>query len=185
MKFSSSLLFNYREKECAFRSIFPKDVTNAYVEGLRQENKYLSHIPEKLDLSSQQEYISQISRSINNAICGLFVGDELIGTAGLQNLAAGNYATIGIFLFNPLVRGMGFGKILVWSASQLAIHQMSVAGTMGGMKPDNIVSIRSFLACGGIESVDSDTGTHHVHISATNLLTLPGLTKIRFSTLYQ
>jgi RimJ/RimL family protein N-acetyltransferase len=179
MKFTEQLTFKYSGENFTFRSLVPADVSSAYIDGLRLENKYLSHIPENLTIQTQQQYVSQIIESDSATICGIFIEKNLIGTAGLQNLIENEYAAVGIFLFSTLARGKGYGKVMVWAASRIALHHIKLAGTMGGMKPDNIASLRSFLACGGISTFDSEREINQVHISATNLETLPGLSDIR------
>jgi RimJ/RimL family protein N-acetyltransferase len=179
MVLKGSLQFQYGQDDCTFRTIHPEDVSQTYVDGLALENKYLSNIPTKLSIETQQQYISQIITSPRDTICGLFLGKKLVGTAGIQNLSAGNYAAVGIFLFGTSLRGKGFGKVMVWAASQLAFSQIQLAGTMGGMKQDNIASLKSFLACGGVSSFDANRGIHQVHISTTDFVTLPGLSEIQ------
>jgi RimJ/RimL family protein N-acetyltransferase len=179
MVLNGLLQFNYYNENCKFRTIYPRDVSQAYIDGLAQENKYLSNIPPKLSIETQKQYISQIIASPKDTICGLFIDEKLVGTAGIQNLNEGDYASVGIFLFKTSIQGKGLGKVLVWAASHIASHQLNLAGIMGGMKPDNIASIKSFLACGGISSFDADRGINQVHISATKVITLPGLTEIQ------
>jgi hypothetical protein len=181
MIFKGKLNFIYANESCTFRSINPDDVTEAYINGLAHENKYLSNIPKKLSVISQRDYITTICESSNDTICGLFLGDELVGTAGVQNLVSGAYAAVGIFLFSPYTRGKGFGKVMVWGASLLAGEEVQIIGTMGGMKPDNLPSLKSFISCGGKAKHDEKRDIHTVFIDKADLVTLPGLSKIEFT----
>jgi RimJ/RimL family protein N-acetyltransferase len=178
MILSGSLQFIYGDENCTFRTIYPEDVTQDYIDGLSKEKKYLSNIPSNVSIESQQRYISHIIDSSQDTICGLFLDEVLVGTAGLQNLVPGKYATIGIFLFSTAVRGKGLGKVLVWAASKLALKEIQIAGTLGGVEPDNIPSVKSFLACGGVDKFDKERNIHQFYISVSNLETPTGITNL-------
>ena len=146
------LLFNYNDVELEFRTILIHDVNQTYVDGLKNEKKYLLNIPNDVTLSSQRKYINEIITSKNNTICGLFNSNELIGTAGIQltkqNSENINYATIGIFIFNPNYRGIGLGKTLVWASVILINKTMKIKLYGAGMEKTNLPSLNSFLSCG-------------------------------------
>ena len=83
MILSKKILFNHNDLNIELRTLQQNDVKESYLEGLREEKKYLLNVPNEVTLSSQRKYINEIINSENNTICGLLVNGELVGTAGV------------------------------------------------------------------------------------------------------
>ena len=148
MILKKTLNFHYLDQKCVFRSINTKDITENYLEGLRNETKYLENKPQEISRSSQSEYITNIEQSNDNCICGLFVNDTLIGTAGIQNLDSNDPISFGIFIFETSFKGLGFGKVLVWASIYISYYCTNQIAFFAGMKKENRPSLNSFISCG-------------------------------------
>ena len=107
---------------CEFRTLHDSDVSKEYVDGLKQQTKYIMNIPKNVSISSQKKYVKDILYSTDDTICGLFINNKLVGTTGIQSFTlylqhievpAKFVATIGIFLFDKNYRGMKLGTTLV------------------------------------------------------------------------
>ena len=150
---------NHKDIDCQFRTINENDVTQSYVNGLKEQTEYIENIPDGVNLTSQRKYLNDIIASEDRTICGLIINGELVGTAGIQLSHTNSFlpdtetsyeklATIGIFVFNRNYLGMGLGKVLVWAASYL-FHNSTKTNWFGaGMLSENIPSLKSFLGCG-------------------------------------
>ena len=97
---------------CEFRTLNESDVSQDYINGLKDQKKYIEKIPIHISVSSQKKYINDILYSKGDAICGLFINNELIGTAGVQQsikflqyieVPTEFVAAIGIFVFNKQI----------------------------------------------------------------------------------
>ena len=148
MIFNKRVKFLYNENECLFRTLTINDVTESYVQGLKSQKRYLVNNLEGITKEGQQNYIKKILMSEEDTICGLFVNNIIVGSAGLQNLNKENSVTLGIFVFDSRLRGKGYGKTLVWSSCYLAHNCMNICNFYAGMEKDNIPSLKSFLSCG-------------------------------------
>ena len=157
MELNKFLSFKIYDLRCEFRTLHDSDVKKEYVDGLRKQTEYIENIPEDMSISKQQEYIQEILFSESDTICGLFINNELVGTAGIQSFVnflqyvdvpADSISTIGIFIFDKNYLNMGLGKILVWSSAHL-FHICTQSEWFGaGMAKENIPSLKSFLSCG-------------------------------------
>ena len=157
MELNKSLSFNIGDFNCEFRTLNESDVTQNYIRGLKDQKKYIDNIPIHVSVLSQKKYINDILYSKDNTICGLFINNKLVGTAGIQSSNSffqhikvhNKYVcTIGIFLFNKSYRGMGFGNTLVWAATYLCHNSIKLDWFGARMKKINIASVKSFLSCG-------------------------------------
>ena len=159
MELDKSLKFKFHDMVCNFRMINEADVNQNYVDGLKDQNKYIENIPADMSISKQKNYINNTIKSKNDTICGLLVNDYLVGTAGIQlsfsesflkNIAidVDELATVGIFVINNRYRGMGLGKILVWAATYLFHYCIKTEWFGAGMEKENTPSYKSFLSCG-------------------------------------
>ena len=155
---------------------------STYIDGLKEQNEYIENIPAHASISSQRKYINDILYCKGDIICGLFINDDLVGTAGVQssrsflssNEVTTEYvATIGIFLFNKRYRGLGLGKILVWAATYLYRNSIQAEWFGAGMAKENIPSLKSFLSCGFRQIYEDEE-------NCIVLLNYPELTKPRF-----
>ena len=148
MRFRKKLKFLYNENKCLFKTLTINDVTESYIQGLKQQKRYLVNNPEEINIKWQQDYIKKIIISEEDTICGLFVNNILVGTAGLQNLNKDKSVTLGIFVFDNKLRGKGYGKTLVWSSCYLARDCMNISNFGAGMEKNNFPSLKSFQSCG-------------------------------------
>ena len=157
MELGKSILFEVRNMNCEFRTLTAIDVNKDYIRGLKEQKKYIERIPTNATIANQKIYINDIYYSKSDTICGLFINDELVGTAGVQlstsflkyiNIPTNHVATVGIFLFNKNYRKMGIGKTLVWAATHLFHNANQVEWFGAGMAIENIPSLKSFLSCG-------------------------------------
>ena len=157
MELKKSILFKIIDYNCEFRTLNESDINQDYVSGLKEQKIYIENIPIHVSISSQKKYINNIIYSKGDTICGLFINNELVGTAGVQSstsysqyieIPAEYVASIGIFLFNKGYRGMGLGKTLVWSATYLCHNSIQADWFGAGMAIENIPSLQSFLSCG-------------------------------------
>jgi|TARA_B100000315_G_scaffold257376_1_gene306032 hypothetical protein len=157
MELNKSLSFKIYDLICEFKTLHNVDVKKEYVDGLREQSEIMENIPADVSISKQQKYIQEILLSEGDTICGLFINNKLVGTAGIQSFVnflqyvdvlADSIAGIGIFIFNKNYRSMGLGKTLVWSSAHL-FHNCTQSKWFGaGMAKENVASLKSFLACG-------------------------------------
>jgi len=157
MELEKSITFEISDVPFEFRTLNELDVSSDYVNGLKEQKKFIENIPIQVSVSSQKKYINDFLNSKNNTICGLFIRNNLVGTAGVRSstsflqhieVSAEYVATIGIFLFNKSYRGMGFGKTLVWAATYLCRNSIQAEWFGASMKKGNTPSLKSFLSCG-------------------------------------
>ena len=157
MELDKSLCFKVNDMNCEFRTLHDSDVSKEYVDGLKQQTQYIMNIPKNVSISSQKKYVKDVLCSKDDTICGLFINNKLVGTAGIQSstlylqyieVPAKFVATIGIFLFDKNYRGMKLGTTLVWAATYLYHNCVQVEWFGAGMKKENIPSLKSFLSCG-------------------------------------
>ena len=157
MELNKSISFKIYDLICEFKTLHNVDVKKEYVDGLREQTEYIENIPADVSISKQQKYIQEILLSEGDTICGLFINNKLVGTAGIQSstlflqyieVPAKFVAMIGIFLFDKNYRGMKLGTTLVWVATYLYHNCVQVEWFGAGMKKENIPSMKSFLSCG-------------------------------------
>ena len=182
MELGKAILFKIKNMNCEFRTLRETDVNHDYVNGLKDQKIYIENISIHVSVSSQKKYINDILSSKGNTIGGLFINNELVGTAGVQSstsysqyieIPAEYVASIGIFLFNKGYRGMGLGKTLVWSATYLCHNAIQADWFGAGMAIENIPSLQSFLSCGFRQIYEDEE-------NCIVLLNYPELTKPRF-----
>ena len=157
MELGKSAFFKINNMNCEFRILHVSDVSKEYVDGLKEQTKYIINIPKNVSISSQKKYVKDVLCSKDDTICGLFINNKLVGTAGIQSstlylqyieVPAKFVATIGIFLFDKNYQGMKLGTTLVWAATNLYHNCVQVEWFGAGMKKENIPSMKSFLSCG-------------------------------------
>jgi hypothetical protein len=159
MELDRTLLFKIRDMNCAFRTIYEKEVSQEYIAGLMEQTKYIENIPADVSISKQKKYIKDTLNNKIDTISGLFINGELVGTAGVQqslsesflrntDVNVDNLATVGIFIFNKKFRGLGIGKATVWAATSLFYKCTKIEWFGAGMEKENIPSYKSFLSCG-------------------------------------
>ena len=117
--------------------------------------------------------------SSNNTICGLFLDDNLIGTAGIQNLLGSDLievvdgytknCTVGILVLSKSSRGKGYGKLLIWLSCMLANKCCNLNIFEACMNKKNIPSLKSFLAC-GFDIIKENDKSLNVAINYHNLI---------------
>ena len=85
MELGKFIFFKINKMNCEFKSLHETDVSQDYVSGLKYQKEYIMNIPSLVSFSSQKKYINDILYSKGDAICGLFINNELVGTAGIQS----------------------------------------------------------------------------------------------------
>jgi len=157
MELDKCLALSLRAEKCLFRVVFPREVTESYIIGLREQRRYLINTNKKLSLLEQSTYVARILESPNDLLMGLFVKGELVGTSGIQMLeepcqegisSAASYAAMGVFVFNPSDRGKGYGKTMIWAGVYLLNSILKISTFRAGMEKENIPSFRTFFSCG-------------------------------------
>ncbi len=148
MNIQKRIFFKKGMDLCEFGAISECDVTEQYVNGLKEQKTYIENIPARITLETQKEYVKKIRLSKNDCILGLFVNNCLIGTAGAQNITQPDMITIGIFVFNQNNRGEGYGRILVWASTYILREVFGCFQFSAGVEKTNIPSLKSFESCG-------------------------------------
>lgn len=148
MELDKELEFYCRGDKCKFRTITVNDITESYTQALRKEKGFLKNTKPDITLAEQQEYVYRITSSDNDTICGLFANNELVGTAGIQNIQKDGQVTIGIFVFDECRRGRGYGRTLAWCSCFLVKACCQVSSFSGNMEKQNIPSFKAFTSCG-------------------------------------
>ena len=157
MELAKYLEFYLRAEKCQFRMIFPHEVTESYIIGLREQKRYLINTNKKVTLPEQSAYVARILESSNDLLMGLFVEGELVGTSGIQMFGEpcqegissdASYATMGVFVFDPSDRGRGYGKTMLWAGVYLLNSTLKMSIFRAGMEKQNIPSFRTFFSCG-------------------------------------
>jgi len=177
MELDKSLFFKIKDMNCEFRTLYDSDVSKEYVDGLKQQTKYIINIPKDVSISSQKKYVKDVLCSKDDTICGLFINNKLVGTAGIQSstlylkyikVPAKFVATIGIFLFDQNYRGMKLGTTLVWAATYLYHNCVKVEWFGAGMEKENFSSMKSFSSC-GFKQIYEDKKNYRVLINYSEL----------------
>jgi len=172
LELNKSLRFQIGSHKCLYRTLAPTDVSESYIRALKEEQQVIEHSPSNVNIEWQQGYVRETLRSSSETICGLFVGSELIGTSGIQNLSPGKDAnrwielacggtydcTLGILVFSQISRGRGYGKTLVWASCFLSNSSYGIETFKASMKKHNVASLKSFLACGFQVNGESENG---------------------------
>ena len=57
MKLDKLLKFHIEDINCEFRTIHELDVSQSYVDGLKEQTKYIENIPADVSLTSQMKYV--------------------------------------------------------------------------------------------------------------------------------
>ena len=179
MKFNYKLNLVIGGKKITFRTLYPNDVSNSYINSLKEECKYIQNIPKNIDIEKQKKYIQELLLSPSNTICGLFSGKRLIGTAGIQNLFGNDLVevvdgytkncTVGILVLSKASRGKGYGKLLVWTSCILAHYCYGTSIFEACMNITNVPSLKSFLVC-GFDIIKENGKSFNVAINFDNLI---------------
>ena len=159
MELKKSIFFKLNNLNCEFRTLNKKDVSQDYIDGLKEQSEYIENITAEVSFLSQKKYIQEILNCLDDTICGLFVNDEFVGTAGIQlsfseaflkniDTHVDELATVRIFVFKKTYRGIGLGKVLVWAATYLFHYCTKMEWFGAGMEKTNVSSYKSFLSCG-------------------------------------
>ena len=157
MELDKYLAFSLRAEKCQFRVMLPHEVTESYINGLKEQERYLINTNRKISLPEQSTYVAHILESSNDLLMGLFVEGELVGTSGIQTFGEpcqegissdASYATMGVFVFDPSDRGKGHGKTMIWAGVYLLNSTLKMGIFRAGMEKQNIPSFRTFLSCG-------------------------------------
>ena len=85
MELGKYILFKMNNMNCEFRTLYSTDISQNYLNGLKDQKKYIQNIPTHVSISSQRKYINNILYSKGDIICGLFINDNLVGTTGVQS----------------------------------------------------------------------------------------------------
>ena len=157
MELDKYLAFSLRAEKCQFRVMLPHEVTESYIIGLKEQERYLINTNKKITLTAQSTYVARILESSDDLLMGLFVEGELVGTSGIQTFGEpcqegissdASYATVGVFVFNPSDRSRGYGKTMIWAGVYLLNSTLKMSIFRAGMEKQNIPSFRTFFSCG-------------------------------------
>ena len=114
MELKKSISFTVGDFNYELKPLKVSDVTLAYVEGLERERGCLENVPLTITVFSQRKYVQEIIESVDKSIIGLFFGDVLVGTAGLQRSGAtwvvnkkqiSGVVTLGILVLTLVIVG--------------------------------------------------------------------------------
>ncbi len=145
MLVNGKLNFTVNDVFCTYRSLLGKDVTDNYINTLIHDSGFIENTTTNLE--SQKKYVANIAESASDILFGLYYGESLVGTTGVQ--LYDDFATIGILVFDNY-RRKGLGKILIWAASACLYNFLNIKQYVANAKVDNKPSINLFLACGFI-----------------------------------
>lgn len=174
MKIPGSLQFTFNGEKHTFRALVPQDVDMPYVLALRNERLFIENRTADISIESQQKYVNDILNAEVDTLCGLFSGSHSIGTCGIQNLTSDksknrememavgftSNCTVGILVFDHLMRGKGYGKTLVWSGCYLSYYLLGITLFEASVLKQNEASLKAFLACGFKISDESEGGVN-------------------------
>jgi len=85
MELEKYILFKMNDMNCEFRTLYGTDISQNYLNGLKDQKNFIQEIPTNVSISSQRKYINNILYSKGDIICGLFINDNLVGTTGVQS----------------------------------------------------------------------------------------------------
>lgn len=169
MEIDKKITFYCNNKRSEFRMLTINDVTESYIQGLRNQRQFLENRKPDISVAQQQEYIKNILSSDFDTICGLLVNSKLIGTSGIQDIQKDGFTTMGIFVFEERLRGRGYGKTLVWCSCSLLSTCCGIAKVAAGVKKINVPSLKSFLSC-GFEIVKEKADNYLLQLRCENLI---------------
>ena len=177
MELGKSVLFQINDRNFEFRSLNEMNVNKDYLDGLHEQKEYIENIPYELNIAKQKEYVKEIINSDHDTICGLFLDGKLVGTSGIQlstllleyiDEPVKDVATVGIFVFNKNLRGIGLGKTLVWASVYLFYECTQIKLFGAGMQKSNNPSLKSFLSC-GFKQIYKDENSCKVFLNYSEL----------------
>ena len=148
MEIDEKITFFCNNESCEYRTLTINDVTESYIQGLRNQSQFLENRTSDITIAQQQDYIKNILFSDFDTICGLFVESELTGTSGIQDIRKDGFTTMGIFVFEEKLRDRGYGKTLVWCSCKFLSTFHDITEIAAGVKKINTPSLKSFLSCG-------------------------------------
>ncbi len=148
MEIKNRIIFQKGSDSFEFGPIGEEDVTNHYVKALQNQKSYVQNIHADISLEKQKAYVKKIRASKNDAIFGLFVKGQLVGTSGVQNIKGPGFTSIGVLVFDKDERKKGYGKTLVWASAYLLSQTLGCSQFSAGMEKTNIASFKTFKACG-------------------------------------
>jgi RimJ/RimL family protein N-acetyltransferase len=169
MELDKKITFRCNSNRCVFRTLTTNDVTESYIQGLRNQSRFLENRDSDINITQQQEYIKNILSSEFNTICGLFIDSELTGTSGIQNIRKDGFTTIGIFIFREQLRKKGYGKTLVWCGCTLLSTFYGISKVAAGVNKANVPSLKSFLSC-GFEVAEEKADSYLLKLNCENLI---------------
>ncbi len=180
MVIGKRLNFKVGYNTCEFKCIDEFHVSESYVNGLKEQKKYIINNPSEITIKYQKRYVRKIIDSDNECIFGLWVNGEMIGTAGCQNLFNGRPTTMGVFLFNKKHRGQGYGKIIIWASCSLLNHEFNINNYSASMFKKNFPSFYAFLSIGFKEKKSTDR-TVTLLLSIDNILKPKTIKSIKYT----
>lgn len=169
MELEKKIRFCYNSQECEFRTLTVSDVTESYVQGLRNQREFLVNNPRGITVKKQQDYVRNVLLSDADTICGLFADGVLIGTTGVQNIRKHGLSTIGVFVLEKRLRSRGYGKTLIWAACYLVNTCCGVENFVGGMKKINIPAFKAFDSC-GFKTVREEGDVRYLGLNIKDLI---------------
>ena len=156
MELEKSIFFKINTFACKFRSLNESDVTEKYIDGLREQKEYLENAPISLSVSGQKKYINDMIVSEGDTICGLFLNQELVGSTRVQlTTDFSEYvddpedyvAAIGIFFSIEITETSAWVKLLSGQWRVSSTIPLRLIGLVRD-RQQNISPLKSFLSCG-------------------------------------
>ena len=156
MILSSELSFLRRQHNCVVKSISSSDVTSEYVSSLRSNSQILKYADKSCDMQSQATYIDEIRANPRSCIVGLFIDGKLIGTCGIQEIISEDLSSVGVFLFESVPRGQGWGYTLLWACCELVRQESKTWRFIASTRLENDAARGLFKHAGFSELVSNE-----------------------------
>ena len=104
-----------------------------------ESNQNLSFFVEPLTLARQKEYLTRMIKSPTDHLYCVMLNGRLIGTVGLHECDYFNLnARIGSLIFNPGMRGQGYGTMAIRLVISLAFGEFNLRKVFVNLLKDNL-----------------------------------------------
>lgn len=141
------------------RALIEDDVTAAYVDGLNdpEVHRFLVGPRSRIQtFDTVRDFVRHNREDPAAILFGLFVGDELRGTARLHDMRDGE-AFLGLAIFDKRLWGRGWGTRFVRGVTQHARVALGIRKVRAIIEAENVGSQRAFERAGYSHDAASDT----------------------------